>query len=156
MPTLDANISSRRNYVRFARLLLQQQLHPRVLVVGGQILGQGMERISRHPAIEFVSLDVSLGARTTLVADSHDIPFAPGTFDGVIIQAVLHYLAWSGRLDKGLKVRTLAMPDVFFEHAKPEEQIKNAGLSAFHIAAAAVGALGQTLDPALAQGSLRG
>jgi SAM-dependent methyltransferase len=93
LPTLDANVTSRRNFARFARLLLQQNPHPRVLVVGGQILGQGMERIIRHPAIEFVSLDVSLGARTTLVADAHDIPFAPGTFDGLIIQGVLHYLA---------------------------------------------------------------
>ena len=27
--------------------------------------------------------------------------------------AVLHHLAWSGRLDSGLKVRTMCMPDIF-------------------------------------------
>jgi 1-deoxy-D-xylulose-5-phosphate synthase len=56
--------------------------------------------------------------------------------------AVLRELAMSGRLDRGLKVRTLTMPDTFFEHAKPEEQIQAAGLGATHIAAAAVAALG--------------
>ncbi len=56
--------------------------------------------------------------------------------------AVLQYLASSGRLDRGLKIRTLTMPDVFFEQAKPEEQLKAAGLNAFYIAQAAVGALG--------------
>jgi len=56
--------------------------------------------------------------------------------------AVLHYLAMSGRLDRGLKVRILTMPDVFLEHAKPEEQLQAAGLTAAHIAAAAVAALG--------------
>jgi 1-deoxy-D-xylulose-5-phosphate synthase len=56
--------------------------------------------------------------------------------------AVLQYLASSGRLDRGLKIRTLTMPDVFLEQAKPEEQLKAAGLNAFYIAQAAVGALG--------------
>ena len=57
--------------------------------------------------------------------------------------AVLHHLAWSGLLDKGLKVRTLCMPDVFFEHAKPEDQIAAAHLDAAGIAATVLNALGQ-------------
>ena len=57
--------------------------------------------------------------------------------------AVLHHLAWSGHLDKGLKVRTMTMPDVFFEHAKPEEQIVEAHLGAADIAATVLKALGQ-------------
>ncbi|MDX2221391.1 MAG: 1-deoxy-D-xylulose-5-phosphate synthase [Rhodospirillaceae bacterium] len=65
--------------------------------------------------------------------------------------AVLHDLAAAGRLDRGLKIRTLTMPDAFFEHAKPEEQLFAAGLSAFHIAAAAVGALGMDADQDLAR-----
>jgi 1-deoxy-D-xylulose-5-phosphate synthase len=59
--------------------------------------------------------------------------------------AVLQYLASTGRFDHGLKIRTLTMPNAFFEHAKPEEQLQAAGLNAFHIAAAAVGALGLDL-----------
>ena len=55
---------------------------------------------------------------------------------------VLQYLAGTGRLDKGLKIRTLCMPDVFFEHMKPEDQLIAAGLTAPQIATAALTALG--------------
>ena len=68
--------------------------------------------------------------------------------------AVLHHLAWSGLLDKGLKVRTLCMPDVFFEHAKPEDQIAAAHLDAAGIAATVLNALGQD-SRGLAQASSR-
>ena len=65
--------------------------------------------------------------------------------------AVLHYLAASGRLDRGLKIRALTMPDRFFEQAKPEEQLDAAGLTAVSIASAAVGALGLDSSQDLAQ-----
>lgn len=57
--------------------------------------------------------------------------------------AVLHHLAWAGHLDRGLKVRTLTMPDRFFEHAKPEDQLEAARLTANHIVSAALSALGE-------------
>jgi len=69
--------------------------------------------------------------------------------------AVLHHLAWAGRLDRGLKVRTMTMPDVFIEHAKPEEQLVAAGLTSFHIAATVVGAFGMEIDGRLAQAIVR-
>ncbi|MSO98265.1 MAG: 1-deoxy-D-xylulose-5-phosphate synthase [Rhodospirillaceae bacterium] len=77
------------------------------------------------------------------LADHHEVLItveegASGGFGAT----VLGYLASSGRLDRGLKIRNLTMPDVFFEQAKPEEQIQAAGLGAANIAAAAVGALG--------------
>ncbi len=68
--------------------------------------------------------------------------------------AVLHHLAWSGHLDKGLKVRTMTMPDKFFEHAKPEDQIAAAHLDAAGIAATVLKALGQD-SRGLAQASGR-
>ena len=57
---------------------------------------------------------------------------------------VLGYLAESGTLDSGLKVRTMALPDRFVDHAKPDEQYDDAGLQARHIVAMAVKALGIT------------
>jgi 1-deoxy-D-xylulose-5-phosphate synthase len=84
-------------------------------------------------------LDKDLIAR---LADQHDVLITVEESAGGFGSAVLQYLAASGRLDHGLKIRTLTMPDVFLEHAKPEEQMQAAGLTAFHIAAAAVGALG--------------
>jgi 1-deoxy-D-xylulose-5-phosphate synthase len=85
-------------------------------------------------------LDVDLIGQ---LADHHEVMLtveegAAGGFGA----AVLRYLSSCGRLDRGLKIRTLTMPDRFFDHAKPEEQIQAAGLSAAHIAAAATGALG--------------
>jgi 1-deoxy-D-xylulose-5-phosphate synthase len=55
---------------------------------------------------------------------------------------VLQYLAMSGRLDRGLKVRTLTLPDVFIDHDKPEKMYERAGLDAAAIVAATIGALG--------------
>jgi len=41
---------------------------------------------------------------------------------------VLHFLAHEGLLDRGLKVRPMAMPDVFMDQAKPEVMYAKAGL----------------------------
>jgi len=57
---------------------------------------------------------------------------------------VLAYLAQSGLLDAGLKVRTMTLPDRFVDHAKPDEQYDDAGLRARHILETAVTALGIT------------
>jgi 1-deoxy-D-xylulose-5-phosphate synthase len=56
---------------------------------------------------------------------------------------VLQYLARAGLLDHGLKVRTLHLPDTFQNHDTPEAQLREAGLSAVHIAAAARQLLGR-------------
>jgi 1-deoxy-D-xylulose-5-phosphate synthase len=55
---------------------------------------------------------------------------------------VLHALARRGVLDRGLKVRTLTLPDVFQDHDKPEAMYAQAGLDADGIARAALIALG--------------
>ncbi len=60
---------------------------------------------------------------------------------------VLHHLAETGALDRGLKVRTLHLPDVFQDQDKPESMYAQAGLTARHIAARAMEALGRG-DPA--------
>jgi len=55
---------------------------------------------------------------------------------------VLHALAEHGALDRGLKVRTLTLPDIFQDHDKPEAMYVEAGLDADGILRAALGALG--------------
>ena len=57
---------------------------------------------------------------------------------------VLHFLAHDGLLENGLKVRPLCLPDVFFEHDKPEKQIEMAGLTAKGIVSSVLTALGQS------------
>jgi 1-deoxy-D-xylulose-5-phosphate synthase len=55
---------------------------------------------------------------------------------------VLHLLAERGALDRGLKIRTLVLPDLFQDHDKPEVMYALAGLDAEGIVRAALGALG--------------
>ncbi|MAP95567.1 MAG: 1-deoxy-D-xylulose-5-phosphate synthase [Ponticaulis sp.] len=55
----------------------------------------------------------------------------------------LQYLAQSGRLDRGLKIRSMVLPDVFLDQNKPELMYDMAGLNARHIAENAISALGR-------------
>ncbi len=62
---------------------------------------------------------------------------------------VLHLLAEKGALDRGLKVRTLTLPDIFQDHDKPEAMYDLAGLNADGIAASALAALGVEAERAV-------
>ncbi len=62
---------------------------------------------------------------------------------------VLHSLAERGLLDKGLRIRTLTLPDVFQDHDSPEKMYEFAGLDARSIAASAIKALGRGDERAL-------
>jgi 1-deoxy-D-xylulose-5-phosphate synthase len=55
---------------------------------------------------------------------------------------VLHALAEHGALDRGLKIRTLVLPDIFQDQDKPETMYAAAGLDAEGILRAALSALG--------------
>ncbi|BAE51708.1 1-deoxy-D-xylulose-5-phosphate synthase [Paramagnetospirillum magneticum] len=56
---------------------------------------------------------------------------------------VLHLLASKGALDNGLKVRPLALPDVFVEHDAPAIQYEKIGLNASGIVATVLATLGE-------------
>ena len=55
---------------------------------------------------------------------------------------VLHMLAEKGALDRGLKIRTMTLPDVFQDQDTPFNMYEEAGLNARHIAARALEAMG--------------
>ena len=61
---------------------------------------------------------------------------------------VLNHLATTGALDRGIKVRPLALPDRFVDHDKPERQYAAAGLDAAGIVATVFAALGREARPA--------
>ena len=63
---------------------------------------------------------------------------------------VLHALAEHGALDRGLKVRTLTLPDIFQDQDKPDLMYAQAGLDADGIVRTALAALG--VDNASAAG----
>jgi SAM-dependent methyltransferase len=92
LPELGMNISSKRNYLRLGDLLLEGCSEPKVLVVGGGILGHGMEPLTSKASIKLIESDVALTPRTTVICDAHDLPFADQSFDGVIAQAVLEHV----------------------------------------------------------------
>tara|TARA_R110002110_G_scaffold79145_1_gene207037 strand:- start:11581 stop:13506 length:1926 start_codon:yes stop_codon:yes gene_type:complete len=55
---------------------------------------------------------------------------------------VLDFLARSGALDHGLKVRPMTLPDIFIDHDKPEKMYGLAGLNAAQVVTTALSALG--------------
>jgi 1-deoxy-D-xylulose-5-phosphate synthase len=63
---------------------------------------------------------------------------AMGGFGAFVLQA----LAERGALDRGLKIRTLTLPDIFQDQDKPEAMYAAAGLDADGIVRAALSALG--------------
>lgn len=91
-PTISKNVRANANYSEFSRLLLKESESPKVLVLGGSILGRGMEPLVASRGIELVETDVSFGPRTKVICDGHDIPWADESFDGVVVQAVLEHV----------------------------------------------------------------
>ena len=71
---------------------------------------------------------------------------AMGGFGSFVLQA----LAEHGALDRGLKVRSLVLPDIFQDQDKPEAMYAQAGLDAEGIVRGALAALG--MDNAIAKG----
>ena len=65
---------------------------------------------------------------------------------------VLHFAAWDGLLDRGLKIRTMILPDRFMDSDTPERMHEIAGLDAKGIVAAGLSALGRERDAAAVRG----
>ena len=61
---------------------------------------------------------------------------------------VLHHLATTGLLDRGLKLRPLVLPDRYIDQASPERMYEWAGLDAAGIARTVRQALGHEFEPA--------
>ena len=92
IPTINKNIKGSVNYSRLSDLFRRQSSSQRILVLGGSILGQGVESLVNNPSFDLVESDVSFGPRTMLICDAHDLPFEDGSFDAVIVQAVLEHV----------------------------------------------------------------
>jgi len=93
IPSIGRRVNSGHNFEKFVSLLLGQSSAPKVLVIGGRVIGHGMESLLVNPSIELVESDVAFGPRTTVICDAHSLPFASGSFDGVVAQAVLEHVA---------------------------------------------------------------
>lgn len=94
-PTLTRNLVADANLSRLIRELQLRhgaQRRCRVLVVGGASLGAGMDHVMHSPDVDVIETDVQLASNIIVVCDGHDLPFADGSFDGVICQAVLEHV----------------------------------------------------------------
>lgn len=92
LPTISRNLKAATDFRRFSTLLTEGTSKPKALVVGGRIVGEGLDTILSDPRITFVETDVSFSPRTVLICDAHSLPFVDGAFDGVIAQAVLEHV----------------------------------------------------------------
>jgi SAM-dependent methyltransferase/uncharacterized protein YbaR (Trm112 family) len=92
LPSLSKNVAARANFAHFRDLLLDASSSPQVLVVGGAEIGEGMKELLSDSRFHFVETDARIGTRTQFVCDARDLPFADGSFDGIVIQAVLEYV----------------------------------------------------------------
>jgi SAM-dependent methyltransferase len=92
LPERGISIRSESNYRALARLVRQSCGRGTVLIIGGATFGQGLQALEES-GVELIESDVAIGERTALICDAHDLPFADGSIDGVVAQAVLEHVA---------------------------------------------------------------
>jgi len=93
LPESSENRVAKKNYAQLSRLLQEETAHPVVLVLGGSILGAGMEEFRAQKNIHFIDTDVAFGPLTKAIADAHSLPLNNGSVDAVVAQAVLEHVA---------------------------------------------------------------
>lgn len=98
LPSLSRNFWAEEQFAKLRTLIFSNSQRPRVLVIGGSILGDGMGKLRADASIEFVDSDVAHGELTQIICDGHDLPFKDEQFDAVIAQAVLEHVADPGRV----------------------------------------------------------
>ncbi|OVE74409.1 methyltransferase type 11 [bacterium B13(2017)] len=89
IPTIGMSIKSKENYDTIITMLKNNS---KILVIGGSIIGKGMEKLYSTNSLEIIGSDVSFGPYTQIIIDAHDIAFEDETFDCVIFQAVLEHV----------------------------------------------------------------
>ncbi|MFJ2234810.1 class I SAM-dependent methyltransferase [Streptomyces sp. NPDC087859] len=75
-------------------LLLRSLLGPapRLLVVGGATVGNGVSAVYRDPRVQVIGFDIVGSPVTQFIADAHQIPLPTGSVDAVLAQAVLEHV----------------------------------------------------------------
>lgn len=94
IPSIGGNNLGKRNF-KFLETLLKNnnsENKPKVLVIGGSIVGDGMSDFVNSKSLDIVEGDVSFGPRTEIIFDAHSIPYKDESFDCIIAQAVLEHV----------------------------------------------------------------
>jgi len=93
LPSPSVNLSARRCLTRMRNSILAHGSAPIVLVVGGGIMGKGMRMLMEDSSIRPINIDVSPQSDAVMFCDAHSLPFASGSIDAVVVQAVLEHVA---------------------------------------------------------------
>lgn len=64
----------------------------RVLVIGGGTIGNGADLLYESEKVQVIGTDIYASSHTIVIADAHQLPFAPASVDAVWIQAVLEHV----------------------------------------------------------------
>jgi SAM-dependent methyltransferase len=92
--------------------------NPRILVIGGGTVGDGLEGLYDDPTVDLISFDVYASPATQFVGDGHSIPLADSSMDGVIVQAVLEHVleptVVAGEIHRVLRVGGIVYADTPF------------------------------------------
>jgi len=96
-PSITRSFKSRYNYIRLVQYLTSVQPFSTVLIVGGSVVGNGVDVLYATPAIKVVSVDIDYFSTVDVIADAHNLPFKTNFFDAIIYQAVLEHVIDSRR-----------------------------------------------------------
>lgn len=72
--------------------LTTSKRRPRILIVGGGDIGDGLAELYADPSVDLVSFDIYASPAVQFIGDGHGIALVDGCMDGVIIQAVLEHV----------------------------------------------------------------
>jgi ubiquinone/menaquinone biosynthesis C-methylase UbiE len=89
------NYTAERNIPRFLDLLRidpSSPDRPVVLVIGGGVVGAGVQDLYDAADIDTLAFDIYQTPLVQFMADAHSIPLADGSVDGVLVQAVLEHV----------------------------------------------------------------
>jgi hypothetical protein len=92
IPSISNNIKAKTNYNKLLSLLEKQSPRAKVLILGGSIIGDGIENFLLASNLVFLETDVTFGPRTQVIVDAHIIPLEDSSFDCIVIQGVLEHV----------------------------------------------------------------
>lgn len=81
-----------KNCDLFLSLIKAQAEYPRILIIGGGVVGLGTGKLYHDLDVELINTDVYASPSTDLLCDAHKLPFEAQSFDGIWIQAVLEHV----------------------------------------------------------------
>jgi SAM-dependent methyltransferase len=91
-PSPSVNLSYQRSMRKFGRALRHGD-PAYVLVVGAGLQRSSLARLlARQANVDLVAVDVDTSADVDAYCDAHQLPFADGGFDGVVVTAVLEHV----------------------------------------------------------------